>query len=68
LAAWKEFYPGFPGSARFQRAHGFGTNRARKMRALPGMTSASLRNEESRVTPRIGRSIRQSSILKGDYA
>src|SRR5437667_5722406 len=30
-----EFYPGSPGSARFQRAHGFPIHRARKRRALP---------------------------------
>src|SRR5207247_6269719 len=40
FAAWKEFYPGFPGSARFQRARSFAIHRARKMRA---------RSEERRV-------------------
>src|SRR5438552_16141873 len=36
LGRLERIYPGFPGSARFQRAHGFAINRARKMRALPG--------------------------------
>src|SRR5438552_17067734 len=36
LAACKEFYRGFPGSVPQGGTHGFGANRARKMRALPG--------------------------------